>query len=571
MAGKGDGRFNSKLFVVNRFRAGKLDERKQDSIDFSLLQHGCQELVNGIPLIGGGVRRRPGVKFWKNADGEATAPRPTQQNRYQELGFGGRIWLGNDPHVVLLVRLGQLMHCRIFKSGPNGERVDVGVSNTISAAMLYHEGQDPRDIHISQRDDGVVIISNDNHPLLELRQGNDDNENLGPLYEYESATWKLSVMTIYNPPMELFHGTLAEAKATDEEGNDRYYAVEIPANSGKVYWSEDDGATWKDDTIAIDKDYDKTKVRGYFVEWDQQNAPVLVAFDEGENDGHGKRLADFADPGEGNLDPTEAETVRHIGTALPPGVYRLQMGKEFGFPTRAEFHGDALHVAIGTRLYRSFIGLPNDFTQQRARVIPIRGEGSPDITYGGSGDVEADFGTLHYLPQGEPIKNVISYTELLVQTDRGTYRLVGSAGGVAANRVNSGLALQYRFGQREGMNSLVIENSMVGFDGKKGRLYYTSFSGEEVGFRAVDLGVMRNSEIMVKSPNGEKSNTRHLAPLYIPDAANVIVGLRENGTLWVMSFHVSELSAESSVFAFSEFDFPIEQEQEYADDLPEAA
>ena len=393
-----------------------------------------------------------------------------------------RVWIGDDPHILLLAFTlppggKKQLEALLYKMGADGERVKVGSDFTLDAfPAAPSDNFDVRDIHVSQRESGDIILSHKEMRLLEFNtnEGLDDNGNV---------IWDLSVMRIYNPPMEIFHGTLAEAQ------EDGHIAVEIPDNSGQVYWSADEGATWKDDNIGLDTEYDKTKVRGYFVQWDQQNDPSLVAFDEGENQGLGREVDGRQD--EGNLfpditnkafqdeyypvdryagrsvaekaardaiqsgqtltgkyryrstlnrvetgthgktgettyytyrtyqasaeyttldlDDENARIVRHIGTALPPGVYRLQIGDVPGFPAKAEFHGDALHLAIGTRLYRSFVGMPDDFTQQRARVIPIVGEGAPSVDYAGAGDVDADFGTLHYLPQGEEIVNLISF------------------------------------------------------------------------------------------------------------------------------------------------------------------
>ena len=603
---KKDGRFTSKLFVVNRFRAGVLDDRKLDSIDFSLLQHGCEELVNAVPLIGGGVRRRPGV---------ISAEIPVLPDAERESAIM-RFWLGDSPCILQVWATAgeKKLNAKIYEYAPGDTPEDTPTLTAYDGnpleiddafAAIVPDGFDAREIHLAQRESGDIILSHKDMRLLELRR--------------EAAGWTLEIMTLYNPPMEKFDGTRAEADA------DGYLVVEIPENSGRVYWQREDyqGGVWNDTAIGLDGEFDQTKLRGFYVRWDQVNSPQLVAFDEGNFAGYGRILDDDNDPGPANLfadlateqadfvqgdwigrseaftagrlqarraavaalgdnqiptgefeykaidhanEPTfnmqakvsyiDLNTISeenkeklsfHIGTSLPPGIYRLRIGGTVGQPTKAEYHGDALHLAIGGRLYRSFVGFPNDFTQNRARVIPISGAGSPSVDYAGAGDVEADFGTLHYLPQGERIVNIISYTELVVQTDRGTYRVLGSSSGVAADRVNSGIALQYRFGQREGMDSLVMENSLVGFDDKKGRLYYTGFSGLEVGFRAVDLGSMRNSKIM--------RNTRRMAPLYIPDAANVVVGLRDDGTAWAMTFHSSELSAESSVFAFSDWEF----------------
>ena len=49
------------IAVSNTLRAGILDKRLLAAPYFTLRQHGARELKNAVPLIGGGVRRRPGV------------------------------------------------------------------------------------------------------------------------------------------------------------------------------------------------------------------------------------------------------------------------------------------------------------------------------------------------------------------------------------------------------------------------------------------------------------------------------------------------------------------------------
>ena len=49
--------------AINNFSSGEISEELQARVDLAKYQNGCKTMLNWLPLIEGGMMRRPGTRF----------------------------------------------------------------------------------------------------------------------------------------------------------------------------------------------------------------------------------------------------------------------------------------------------------------------------------------------------------------------------------------------------------------------------------------------------------------------------------------------------------------------------
>lgn len=154
--------------MKTNFTSGEISPRLLARVDVAKFQNGCKQMVNAYPLVHGGAKRRPGLRF------TAAAKNATKQTRLIPFVF--------SRTQAFMLEFGE-QYIRFYTG--TGQVLDAGSPYEIAAPW---DDTELDDLHYCQGADTLFLA----HPSYPMRK----------LVRYSNTSWKLSEVAWEVPPSE---------------------------------------------------------------------------------------------------------------------------------------------------------------------------------------------------------------------------------------------------------------------------------------------------------------------------------------------------------------------------------